>query len=72
MTFVTPEDDFGMVNVVVWRALAETERQVRREHERLDEFSDPSAPSLKELQRKILAIERALEYMRKHGLDPVN
>lgn len=56
----------------VWRALAETERQVRREHERLDEFSDPSAPSLKELQRKILAIERALEYMRKHGLDPVN
>lgn len=27
VTFVTPEDDFGMANVVVWRALAERQRR---------------------------------------------
>lgn len=54
----------------VWRNLVEIERQVRREHERLDEFSDPSAPSLKELQRKVQAVERALAHIRKMGLEP--
>lgn len=46
---------------VVWRNLVETEIQVRRERERLDEFSDESAPTLKELKRKLDAIERALK-----------
>lgn len=54
----------------VWRMLAETEIEVRREHERLDEFSDESAPSLKELKRKIVTIERALKYLRENGLEP--
>jgi hypothetical protein len=44
--------------------LVETEIEVRREHERLDESSDESAQSLKELKRKIEAIERALKYLR--------
>jgi hypothetical protein len=44
--------------------LVETEIAVRREHERLDGFSDESAQSLKELKRKIEAIERALKYLR--------
>ena len=53
-----------------WRILVETEIEVRRQYERLDEFSDESAQSLKELKRKIEAIERALEYLRKNGLEP--
>ncbi len=54
----------------VWRILAETEIEVRREYERLDEFSDDSAPALKELKRKIEAIERALKYLRDNDLEP--
>lgn len=53
-----------------WRILVETEIEVRRQYERLDEFSDESAQSLKELKRKIEAIERALEYLRNNGLEP--
>lgn len=54
----------------LWRTLVETEIEVRREHERLDEFSDESATALKELKRKIDAIERALKYLRDNGLEP--
>ncbi len=54
----------------VWRVLVETEIEVRRQYERLDEFSDESSPSLKELKRKIGTIERALKYLRENGLEP--
>ena len=54
----------------IWRTLVETEVDVRREHERLDEFSDESAPRVKELKQKIQTIERALKYLRDHGLEP--
>ena len=54
----------------VWRILAETEIEVRREHERLDEFSDAASPALKELKQKIGTIERALKYLSDHGLEP--
>lgn len=54
----------------VWRVLAEIEMAVRREHERLDEFSDDAAPALKELKRKIEAVERALKYLSANGLEP--
>ncbi|MFA4897337.1 MULTISPECIES: hypothetical protein [Microbacterium] len=54
----------------VWRNLVETEIQVRRERERLDEFSDESAPLLKELKRKLDVIERALRYLDENGLAP--
>ncbi|TFD36293.1 hypothetical protein E3T34_01065 [Cryobacterium sp. TMT1-62] len=53
-----------------WRVLAETEIEVRREYERLDEFSDESSLGLKELKRKIQTIERALKYLRDNGLEP--
>jgi len=56
----------------VWTILADTEREVRREHERLDEFSDESAPALKELKRKIEAVERALKYLEDNDLGPVD
>lgn len=53
-----------------WVILSETEIALRREYARLDEFSDPSAPSLKELLRKVETIERALAYLRMHGHEP--
>ncbi|MFJ4263434.1 hypothetical protein ACIPYU_13420 [Paenarthrobacter nicotinovorans] len=59
------EPDMGL-----WQVLVETEIEVRREYERLDEFSDESAPTLKELRRKIDAIERALRYLSANGLEP--
>ncbi|WP_154604900.1 lipase family protein [Arthrobacter sp. AQ5-05] len=57
-------------NPAIWRILAQTEIEVRREHERLDEFSDETAPTLNELKRKIDAIERALKYLTENGLEP--
>ncbi|MFL4476759.1 hypothetical protein ACIPUB_00600 [Paeniglutamicibacter sp. ORCA_105] len=54
----------------LWRTLVETEIEVRREYERLDEFSDDSALALKELKRKIDAIERALKYLSDNDLEP--
>ncbi|MDL5350937.1 lipase family protein [Microbacterium sp. zg-YB36] len=54
----------------VWQTLVETEINVRREHERLDEFSDPSAPGIKQLKAKIVAVERALDYLRENALEP--
>uniref|UniRef100_A0A942T227 Alpha/beta hydrolase n=1 Tax=Neobacillus citreus TaxID=2833578 RepID=A0A942T227_9BACI len=54
----------------VWHLLVETERQVRRAHERLDEYSDPKSPVLVELRKKIQIVERALEFMREQGLEP--
>ena len=54
----------------VWRNLVETEIEVRREHERLDEFSDESATAIKELKRKIDALERALKYLTDNKLVP--
>lgn len=54
----------------IWQSLVETEIEVRRQYERLDEFSDESALSLKELKRKIEAIVRALNYMSENGLEP--
>ncbi|MFJ4030027.1 hypothetical protein ACIPWF_22030 [Paenarthrobacter sp. NPDC089989] len=59
------EPDMGL-----WQVLVETEMEVRREYERLDEFSDEAAPTLKELRRKIDAIERALRYLSANGLGP--
>ncbi len=54
----------------VWSTLVRTEMELRREYERLDEFSDASAPGLQELARKIDSIERALQFLREHGLEP--
>ncbi|NRG40843.1 hypothetical protein HRK28_07875 [Rathayibacter sp. VKM Ac-2835] len=55
----------------VWTILTRTEIEIRRQHERLDEFSDESAASLKDLKRKIEIVERALAHLRAKGLEPV-
>ncbi|MCJ1709633.1 lipase family protein [Clavibacter michiganensis subsp. phaseoli] len=54
----------------VWDILAQTEIAIRREHERLDEFSDEGSPALKELKRKIITIERAMTYLSENGMEP--
>ena len=53
-----------------WTVLTDIEREVRREHERLDELSDETAPALKDLKREITAVGRALSYLRENGLEP--
>lgn len=57
-------------DLAAWRTLVETEMELRREYERLDEFSDESAPGLKELKRKVSTIERAIKHLRDQGLEP--
>ena len=54
----------------VWHNLVEIESEVRREYERFDEFSDDNSAGMKELKRKLTAVERALAYMRDEGLEP--
>lgn len=53
-----------------WESLVEAGIEVRREHARLEAISDESARSLKELRRKLDAIDRALNYLNDHGLGP--
>jgi hypothetical protein len=48
----------------------ETESEVRRTHQRLDEFSDDTAASLKELRRKIGTIERGPKCPNDNDLGP--
>jgi pimeloyl-ACP methyl ester carboxylesterase len=55
----------------VWQSLVETEIELRRQLERIDEFSDRDASRVKELKQKLLAIERALSYLIAQGLAPV-
>jgi hypothetical protein len=59
------EPDFAL-----WGILAANEITFRREFERLDEFSDESAPGLKELKRKLETVERAMKYLSDNGLEP--
>lgn len=58
------------MNPAIWIALTETEIQVRREYERLDEFSDANAPGIGEIRRKLTAVQRAIEYLSKQGHEP--
>lgn len=52
-----------------WHGLVEAGEELRREHERLDEVSDESAPTLKDLRAKIQAVDRAVAYLEREGLD---
>ena len=53
----------------IWYGLVEIGGELRREYERLDEISDESAPTLKELRLKIQAVDRAVAYLEREGLD---
>ena len=54
----------------VWSVLTDIEREVRRQLERIDEFSDDAAPSIKDLKRKVATVELALQYLTRNGLEP--
>jgi hypothetical protein len=54
----------------LWGILVVNEIAFRREYERLDEFSDESAPVLKELKKKLETIDRAMKYLSENGLEP--
>ena len=51
-----------------WSNLVETGIGLRRERARLEPLSDESAPTLKELKRKLDTIDRALTYLSAEGL----
>ena len=54
----------------LWSILTSNEITVRREYERLDEFSDESSQVLKELKKKLETIGRAMKYLSENGLEP--
>lgn len=54
----------------IWTSLTETEQQLTREKERLDEFSDPKAASVVALEKKLSSVRAALKYLSDHRLDP--
>lgn len=54
----------------IWFTLSEVEIELRREHERLDEYSDRSSPSLRMLKKKIATVERALRFLLSENLGP--
>lgn len=54
----------------VWHFLVGVETRVNRQHERLDEISDPKATAVRELAKKLTVVKRALQYMMENGLEP--
>lgn len=55
-------------DAATWSNLVETGIELRRERARLEPLSDESAPTLKELKRKLDTIDRALTYLSAEGL----
>ena len=53
-----------------WYALIEMEDIAADERERLSKFSDPDAAGVKELDRKLMTVNRALGWLRAEGLGP--
>lgn len=57
-------------DLTTWENLAATGIELRRDLARLDTVSDDGAPALKQLQRKLKAIDRTLTYLNTIGLGP--
>lgn len=53
-----------------WTSLTETRIELQRERTRLGACSDASAPGLKDLDRKLGAVDRAITRLEKEGLGP--
>jgi hypothetical protein len=53
-----------------WFALVSMEDAIGEDLSRLRPFSDDDAPGIKELERKLRAVERALEWFEDHELNP--
>lgn len=54
----------------IWLGLAESERRISRDVQRLDEYSDRDASNVAELKTKLKTVRRAIEALRKIGLEP--
>ncbi len=53
-----------------WLGISDTGIQLRREQSQLGAISDRSADTLKELEKKLKTVDRALAYLTKEGLGP--
>lgn len=53
----------------LWNTLMESEIQIRREYERMDEFSDSKSVGLEELKAKIETLARAIKYLEQRQFD---
>lgn len=54
-----------------WYALIEMEDVAADDYKRLSELSDKDAPIVRELEKKLRAIDRALDWLRVNGLSPL-
>ena len=50
--------------------LVDSEREIRRSPQRLSTFSDRNAAVVKDAKKKLAYVEKAVEYLAKHGLGP--
>ncbi|CAM3466590.1 hypothetical protein [Isoptericola cucumis] len=57
-------------DLTTWESLAETGIELRRDLARLAPISDDGAPALKQLERKLKTIDRALVHLSTAGLGP--
>lgn len=57
-------------DLTTWENLAATGIELRRDRARLEPVSDEGAPALKQLQRKLKAIDRALTFLNSIDLGP--
>ena len=53
-----------------WLILVDSEREIRRSLQRLSTFSDRNAAVVKDGKKKLASVEKAVEYLAKHGLGP--
>jgi hypothetical protein len=54
----------------VYAALARAESELLRDRARLSPYSDPGGPTIRELDRQVRALGRALRTLRRNGLAP--
>ena len=54
----------------LWNVWVETERGLIREQQRISRFSDPNSEAGKEIERKIEALQRAIDYAEENLLSP--
>ena len=54
----------------VWHVWTESERDLIRLRSKLERFSDKNAPGLKDTDRKLAAVRKAIRYAEEKGLSP--
>ena len=54
----------------VWNMWVESERELIRHQRRLERFSDNNSIGLKETEKKLSTLRKAIRYADQHGLSP--